>query len=116
MLNVPVGIINCAYGGSKVEGWIPKWKLDTYPEWDMDKEEKDPSVNEWERIGVMYNAMLKPVLGYTVKGFLWNQGESNVGRHNEYPEHQKDMVEIWREEWGLGELPFYFVETPRLEI
>ncbi len=29
MLNVPVGIINCAYGGSKVEGWIPKWKLDT---------------------------------------------------------------------------------------
>lgn len=112
MLNVPVGIINCAYGGSKVEGWIPKWKLDTYPEWDMDKEEKDPSVNEWERIGVMYNAMLKPVLGYTVKGFLWNQGESNVGRHNEYPEHQKDMVEIWREEWGLGELPFYFVELP----
>ena len=96
----------------KVEGWIPKWKLDTYPEWDMDKEEKDPSVNEWERIGVMYNAMLKPVLGYTVKGFLWNQGESNVGRHNEYPEHQKDMVEIWREEWGTGELPFYFVELP----
>ncbi len=112
ILNVPIGIINCAYGGSKVEGWIPKWKLDTYPGWDMDAEEKKDDMGEWERIGVMYNAMLKPVLGYTVKGFLWNQGESNVGRHDEYPEHQKDMVEIWRDEWGLGELPFYFVELP----
>ncbi len=112
ILDVPVGIINCAYGGSKVEGWMPKWKLDTYPGWDMDAEEKDKDMNNWERVGVMYNAMLKPVLGYTVKGFLWNQGESNVGRHDEYPEHQKDMVEIWRDEWGLGELPFYFVELP----
>lgn len=112
ILNVPVGIINCAYGGSKVEGWIPKSKLDSYPGWDMAKEEKDPTLQEYERIGVMYNAMLKPVEGYTIKGFLWNQGESNVGRHKEYPQHQKDMVEIWRQGWGLGELPFYFVELP----
>lgn len=112
ILNVPIGIINCAYGGSKVEGWIPKWKLDTYPGRDMAAEEKNKDMGPWERIGVMYNAMLKPVLGYTIKGFLWNQGESNVGLHDEYPLHQKDMVEIWRDEWGLGELPFYFVELP----
>lgn len=112
MLNVPVGIISCAYGGSKVEGWMPKEKLDTYAGWDMAKEEKDSAMNEYERIGVMYNAMLHPVIGYTVKGFLWNQGESNVGCHKEYPGHQRDMVEIWREKWGLGDLPFYFVELP----
>lgn len=112
ILNVPVGIINCAYGGSSVEGWMPKWKLDTYPGYDMAAQGADSSINEWERIGVMYNAMLKPVQPYTVKGFLWNQGESNVGRHKEYPGHQKDMVEIWRQEWGEGELPFYFVELP----
>lgn len=112
MLNVPVGIISCAYGGSKVEGWMPKEKLDTYVGWDMAKEENDRAMNEYERIGVMYNAMLHPVIGYTVKGFLWNQGESNVGRHDEYPEHQRDMVEIWREKWGRGDLPFYFVELP----
>lgn len=112
VLDVPVGIISCSYGGSKVEGWMPKSKLDTYPSWDMDKEQADSTINEWERIGVMYNAMLRPVIGYTVKGFLWNQGESNVGRHAEYPYHQRDMVEIWRDEWGLGELPFYFVEIP----
>ena len=112
LLDVPVGIINCAYGGSKVEGWIPKEKLDTYANWDMDAEEKNEALQEYERIGVMYNAMLNPIIGYNVKGFLWNQGESNVGRHAEYPYHQKDMVEIWRDRWGLGELPFYFVELP----
>ncbi len=111
---MPVGIISCAYGGSKVEGWMPKWKLDEYPDWNVAKEKAQPDsvLKEYERINVMYNAMLHPVIGYTIKGFLWNQGESNVGRHKEYPFHQRDMVKIWRDEWGLGELPFYFVELP----
>lgn len=112
LLDVPVGIINCSYGGSKAEGWLPKEILDTYPGYDMAREEKDKDVNEYHRIGVMYNAMLRPLAGYTVKGFLWNQGESNVGKHDEYPAHHKDMVEHWRELWGQGELPFYYVEIP----
>lgn len=112
LIDTPVGIINCAYGGAKVEGWMPKEILDTYPGWDMDAEEKNPDINHWERIGVMYNAMLLPVAGYTAKGFLWNQGESNVGRHDEYPYHQKDMVEHWRKLWGNDDMPFYFVELP----
>ena len=110
VLHVPVGIINCAYGGSKVEGWIPKEILDTYPDWSIENEKKNDSLQEYERINVMYNAMLNPVAGYTVKGFLWNQGESNVGRHNEYLYHQKDMVEHWRKRWGDDNLPFYFME------
>ena len=112
IIDTPVGIINCAYGGSKVEGWMPKEMLDGYPGWDMAAEENNPDIREWERIGVMYNAMLLPVAGYTVKGFLWNQGESNVGRHDEYPYHQKDMVEHWRKLWADDSLPFYFVELP----
>ena len=58
----------------------------------------------------MYNGMLKPLQNYTIKGFLWYQGESNVGKHKTYGERLKTMVELWRKEWGLGELPFYFVE------
>ena len=53
--------------------------------------------------------MLKPLQNYTIKGFLWYQGESNVG-HPDYAERLKTMVDLWRSEWGLGELPFYFVE------
>lgn len=111
LLDVPVGIISCAYGGSKVEGWLPREILDTYPDWNIDAE-RDSTLLEWERIGVMYNAMLTPVVGYTVKGFLWNQGESNVGRHHEYAQHQADMVAEWRRLWQNPGLPFYFVELP----
>ncbi len=112
LLNVPIGIINCSFGGTKLEGWLPKWKLDTYEGRDMDAEEKNTDLSECERIGIMYNGMLKPIVGYTIKGFLWNQGESNIGCQHEYPDHQKDLVELWRNEWNLGELPFYFVEIP----
>ncbi len=112
ILNVPVGIIVCAYGGSKVEGWENKALLDSYPEWDIEKDKADTTLREWERINVMYNAMLHPLIGYTIKGFLWNQGESNVGRHDTYPQHFADMVKLWRSEWGLGDLPFYQVEIP----
>jgi sialate O-acetylesterase len=112
ILNVPVGIISCSYGGSKVEGWLPKEIIDTYPEWDIEKDKANDSIQEYERINVMYNAMLRPLIGYTIKGFLWNQGESNVGRDKEYPQHLADMVSHWREQWGQGELPFYFVELP----
>lgn len=115
MLDVPVGIIICAYGGSKAEGWMPREILDTYPGWDIDAERDSTTLQEHERIGVMYNAMLLPVAPYTVRGFLWNQGESNVGRHNEYPSHQADMVAHWRRLWADDSLPFYFVELPGWE-
>lgn len=113
IINTPVGIINCAYGGSKLESWLPKEMLDTYPGYDMEAERKgEKTVDPWHRIGVLYNGMLNPLIGYTVKGFLWNQGESNVGLHNEYPSHQKDLVEMLRDKWGNPDLPFYFVEMP----
>lgn len=112
LFNVPVGIVDVTYGGSKVEGWQSREALANYPEWDVDKEAADSKLQEYERINVMYNAMLHPLIGYTVKGFLWNQGESNVGRHATYPQHLADMVAEWRDKWGQGELPFYFVEIP----
>ena len=113
IINTPVGIINCAYGGSKLESWLPKEMLDTYPGYDMEAERSGAkTVDPWHRIGVLYNGMLHPLAGYTIKGFLWNQGESNVGLHNEYPSHKKDLVQLWRNEWGNPDLPFYFVEMP----
>ncbi len=68
------------------------------------------SIETMLRPMLMYNAMLKPLQNYTIKGFIWYQGESNVGRHETYAERLADMVQLWRKEWGLGELPFYFAE------
>ncbi len=112
ILNVPVGLVVNAYGGSKVEGWMPEEMVRQFPDFDIDKEKADPDFNEWERATVMYNAMLRPLAGYTVKGFLWNQGESNVGRHDTYPERMEMMISHWRDLWGDQKLPFYFVEIP----
>lgn len=109
VLNVPIGIINCSWGGSRVEGWLPEWKLKKYPDVSPD-EAVDPKVKEYLRPMIMYNGMLKPLQRYTIKGFLWYQGESNVNSWQSYSQRLAEMVALWREEWGLGELPFYFVE------
>jgi len=109
ILDVPVGIINCSWGGSTVEGWLPKEILEDYPDIDLSKAGSKEGT-EYLQPMIMYNGMLKPLQDYTIKGFLWYQGESNVGKHNTYAERMATMVDLWRKEWKLGELPFYYVE------
>lgn len=109
VLDVPVGIINCSWGGSCVEGWMPREILETYPDGLTPITETD-----YHRKMVMYNGMLYPLAGYTIKGFLWNQGESNVGRENEYRERFATMTRLWRKMWDQpnDKLPIYTVELP----
>ncbi len=57
----------------------------------------------------LYNGMIHPLGQYTVRGFLWYQGEANVDNSALYPEMLKDMVKGWRSLWG-EELPFYYVQ------
>ncbi|MDR0973020.1 MAG: Ig-like domain-containing protein [Prevotellaceae bacterium] len=111
LLNVPIGIIECNWGGATVEGYMPEWILKTYPDVDLSQAGRPDSreLPEYMQPMIMYNGMLKPIENYTIKGFIWYQGESNIGRPD-YALRLAKMVEIWRNEWGLGELPFYSVE------
>lgn len=111
ILDVPVGIINCSWGGSHVEGWLPREELELYADVDL-SQAGNKDVWEWDQPLIMYNGMLHPLIGYTVKGFLWNQGESNINQHDRYPQRLARMVEIWRNKWGHDDLPFYCVEIP----
>ena len=54
--------------------------------------------------------MINPLIPYTIKGALWYQGENNRLRANNYSKLMQVMVESWRNEWGQGEFPFYFVQ------
>lgn len=113
VLDIPIGIINCSWGGSMVEGWLPREIVSQYPDIDLKRDIRKEEGHDWWHYmspTLMYNGMLKPLQNYTIKGFLWYQGESNVGKHKTYAERLKTMVELWRKEWGLGELPFYYVE------
>lgn len=108
-LDVPVGVIDSSWGGSPVESWSPREVLAAYPDVDLSAE-SIAAQPDYMRPAAMYNAMVCPFMPYTLRGFLWYQGESNVGAHAVYADRLADMVESWRKGWGLGELPFYFVE------
>ena len=62
---------------------------------------------------VLYNAMLYPIINYTMKGVIWYQGESNSGQANLYKALFPAMVKNWRDDWKQGDFPFYYVQiTP----
>ena len=60
----------------------------------------------------LYNAMVAPLTNYSVKGFLWYQGESNSGRADEYAKLQPAQIIDWRNKWKQPGAPFLFVQLP----
>jgi len=59
---------------------------------------------------VLYNAMLYPLINYTIKGVIWYQGESNSGQAYLYRTLFPAMVKNWRDDWKQGDFPFYYVQ------
>jgi sialate O-acetylesterase len=58
----------------------------------------------------MFNAMLAPLIPYTIKGVIWYQGEANVDRAKEYQTLFPNMIVDWRKRFGQGDFPFLFVQ------
>jgi sialate O-acetylesterase len=54
--------------------------------------------------------MLEPIVGYGIKGVIWYQGESNIGKNKEYLKLFSGLITQWRKEWGQGDFPFLFVQ------
>lgn len=59
---------------------------------------------------VLYNGMIAPLLPYAMRGVIWYQGESNVGRERQYRTLFPAMIADWRQAWGEGDFPFLFVQ------
>jgi len=58
----------------------------------------------------LYNAMIAPIIPFGIKGAIWYQGESNVSRAYQYRTLFPAMITNWRNDWGLGDFPFYYVQ------
>ena len=58
---------------------------------------------------LLYNAMIHPLINFSIAGVLWYQGESNAGRAAEYRTAFPLMIRNWRNKWK-DEFPFYFVQ------
>jgi len=107
---VPVGLIQSAWGGSRAEAWTSRQALAARPE-------LEPFLSKIGEIGasrhkptVLYNAMIHPLVPFAVRGVIWYQGESNVHRPYTYRTLFPVMIRDWRDRWGQGDLPFYFVQ------
>jgi sialate O-acetylesterase len=58
----------------------------------------------------LYNGMIAPLAPYGITGAIWYQGESNVGRAQQYEKLLPAMINDWRNTWGGGKFPFYIVQ------
>jgi len=59
---------------------------------------------------VLFNAMIAPLIPFGIRGAIWYQGESNIGRAGQYRRLFPAMIADWRSHWGEGDFPFYFVQ------
>lgn len=108
-LDVPIGLIHSSWGGSWAEAWMSKEMLVDFPEIDIPTKQED--IKEKNRTAtVLYNGMINPIVGYTIKGCIWYQGESNYERPDQYLSLFPKLVEEWRKVWNIGEFPFYYCQ------
>jgi sialate O-acetylesterase len=62
------------------------------------------------RPGNIHSGVLSPSIGYGIRGVIWYQGESNAARAHQYRTLFPFLIASWREEWGLGDFPFYWAQ------
>lgn len=108
ILDCPVGIIHTSFGGSTVEARISKEVTDSFQIADLthtDSEKKPQHIST-----ALFNAMLNPLIPFTLMGVLWYQGEHNFNEPALYKKFFPAMVEDWRSRWNTGDFPFYYVQ------
>lgn len=112
-LKIPVGLLQVAWGGSMIQPWTPPEGYAAVPSLagkDRVSDAARRSPPTWDAQATMYNALVAPLVPYGIRGFLWYQGESNVGDGLFYADRMRALIRGWRAVWKDGSLPFYFVQ------
>ena len=109
-LGVPVGLIVTSWGGSACEAWMQADWLKAFPKVNQHVTQQDVDKLKQRCPTALYNGQLKPLIGYTMKGAIWYQGEDNIPRYDYYAPLLARMVQGWREDWKQGDFPFYYCQ------
>jgi sialate O-acetylesterase len=116
-LDVPVGLIVSAWGGTPIRAWISREAQQQVSAL-QPLLEKPYSDRKSHHPTVLFNGMVHPWVGYGIRGFTWYQGESNAGSvesARRYKTQLQVMVRDWRNRWDDEALPFYFVQLPEYQ-
>ena len=124
-LNIPIGIILSTIGASTGQAWTSRVEMESdtmvynkylkpYDESPKSKEVINGgfTFEKVTRPMLLYNAMIHPLAGFSLKGFIWYQGEFNHVDKGKYTVLQQHMIHGWRGDFAQGDLPFYFVQMP----
>ena len=108
--HVPIGLIVSAWGGTPAEAWTPLEYLKYSP--GLSYYVNHPNNPSWDASApsVLFNGMINPLRNYTIKGFIWYQGEANRYDADLYGNLMSGMIRSWRQYFRQPELPFFFVQ------
>lgn len=108
-LNVPIGLINTAWGGSPIEIWIPEEKI-TENEFLLEESKKiGEGAGRAREPGRAFNATIAPLMPLNIAGTLWYQGETNAANPQAYTEMLSTLVTSWRSGFEK-DFPFYYAQ------
>jgi sialate O-acetylesterase len=113
-LNVPIGLIESAWGGTRVEPWTPPVGFAAVPAV-AELAKFSPGTNKLDNKmpSAIYNAMIAPLKPFAIRGALWYQGESNCIDNPDgaiYADKLEALIKGWRRVWGQGDFAFYYVQ------
>ncbi|MBI9036239.1 MAG: chitobiase/beta-hexosaminidase C-terminal domain-containing protein [Bacteroidales bacterium] len=114
----PVGLIHSSWSGTPAEAWTQKKHIEKHPKLKyfterfevLENNHPATSYSKHHEPGVLFNAMIAPLIPYSIKGAIWYQGESNRMEHELYDELLETLINNWRTAWNQGAFPFYFVQ------
>jgi sialate O-acetylesterase len=104
-LKVPVGMIANAIPGSAIEPWLAGQITAIEPS-------SDQLYFDYSNPGKFYPSLVQPLAPFTLRGFLWYQGETNCFMNDslQYAYKMQALIHQWRTLWGDRLLPFYYVQ------
>jgi len=107
--NVPIGLIQSAWAGTPIELWESMEVIQSDPIMiEASTRIKDVTYRP-NKPGLIYNAMIYPIMNYSIAGTIWYQGEGNAPRAYAYEKMLTGMIGSWRKQNG-NEFPFYIVQ------